>query len=208
MEMELGHWLLAGEIPLAVKILCALFVGVLIPCYWRHYGPANFLWFSDIALFLTTVALWLESPLVASMQAVSVALLEFVWAIDFLTRLATGVRLVGLADYMFRPENPLFIRGLSLFHLWLPPLLLWMVWRLGYDSRAWMAQTLLAWVILLVRYFVTDPAENVNWVFGPKEKRQTRMAPWLYLVLVMIFFPACVYFPTHLALRALMTRMR
>ena len=38
------------SIPLAVKILYTLFVCVVLPTYWRHYGPANFLWFSDLAL--------------------------------------------------------------------------------------------------------------------------------------------------------------
>jgi hypothetical protein len=196
------------KIPLILKILHTLFVCILIPIYWRHYGPANFLWFSDIALFLTVIALWLESPFLASMQAVSIILLELLWIIDFLTRLTTGVRLVGLADYMFKPENPLFIRGLSLFHLWLPFLLLWMVYRLGYDGRAWIAQSLFAWIILLFCYFLTDPAENINWAFGPKESPQTSIPSWLYLILIMIFFPVCIYFPTHLALRtAISARM-
>jgi len=52
-----------------------------------------------------------------------------VWLVDFLARLLGGVRLFGLSAYMFKPEIPLLIRGLSLFHLWLPPLLFWLVWR-------------------------------------------------------------------------------
>jgi len=37
-------------IPLGLKIIYTLFVCALVPVYWRQYGPANFLWFSDIAL--------------------------------------------------------------------------------------------------------------------------------------------------------------
>jgi hypothetical protein len=88
----------------------------------------------------------------------------------------------------------------------LPFLLLWMVYRLGYDQRAWLVQTVVAWVVLLICYFITDPSENINWAFGPGDKPQTRLAPGLYLALLMIFFPVCVYWPTHLALRALMPR--
>src|SRR5438132_9276654 len=87
-------------IPLLFKWLYTLFVAVLIPAYWRYYGPGNFLWFSDLALFLTLAAVWLESPLLASMQALSVGLLELVWLADFLVRLVFGFEAVGLTRYM------------------------------------------------------------------------------------------------------------
>src|SRR5437016_292744 len=185
----------AGTIPLSLKVGYALFVAVLVPVYWRQYGPSNFLWFSDLALFITLAAVWLESPLLASMQAVSVGLLELVWLVDFLVRLLTGFKLLGLTQYMFQAEIPLWIRGLSLFHVWLPVLVFWLVWRLGYDRRAWLVQTLLFWTVLLVCYFFTKPSQNVNWVFGPGRKPQTWMSPRLYLALLMAFFPVFVYLP-------------
>lgn len=39
-----------SAIPRWVKATHTGFVAVLIPTYWRHYGPGNFLWFSDVAL--------------------------------------------------------------------------------------------------------------------------------------------------------------
>ena len=134
----------AGVISLWVKVAYTVFLCVLIPAYVIRYGFANFLWFSDIALLTAAVALWLESRLLASMMAVAVLLPEAVWNVSFFGRLLTGVRITGLADYMFDPKKSLFIRGLSLFHVILPPLLVWMVARLGYDPRAPIAQTLLA----------------------------------------------------------------
>jgi len=59
-----------GRIPLWLKVVYTGFVAVLVPYYWRTYGPVNFLWFCDIALLVTLAALWLESPLLFSMQAV------------------------------------------------------------------------------------------------------------------------------------------
>ena len=132
------------SIALTVKVLHTLFVIALAPAYWIYHGPGNFLWFSDIALFISVVALWSESAFLASMQAVAVVALETLWIVDFLARLIGGVQLTGLSNYMFNPKHPLWIRGLSLFHLWLPILLLWMVHRFGYDPRAWLAQALLA----------------------------------------------------------------
>jgi hypothetical protein len=107
-------------IPLGLKIIYTLFVCALVPIYWRQYGPANSLWFSDIALLALVPALWLENALLASMLAISVVFFEALWNIDFFFRLAAGKSLIGLSAYMFDPKIPLFIRGLSCFHIVLP----------------------------------------------------------------------------------------
>jgi len=192
------------QIPLVVKVLHTLFVLVLIPAYWAHYGPGNFLWFSDVALFLSVVAIWTESSLLVSMQAVGVLALETFWIVDVLARLIAGVQITGLSDYMFKQKNPLSIRALSLFHLWLPLLLLWMVHRFGYDRRALLAQTLLAWIVIPLTYLLTDPSKNINWVHGIGSQPQTWLPSWMWLTVLMIAFPVCVYWPTHLLLDRLM----
>ena len=189
--------------PLWLKIGYTIFVCLLVPVYWAKYGPANFLWFSDIALLLTLPALWLESSLLASMMAVGVLLLEIAWNLDFFGRLVSGKSLFELSKYMFDPSIPLGVRALSLFHIVLPPLLLWMVYRLGYDERAFIAQTILAWVVLLLSYWLAKPSENVNWVRG-FDKPQTTMSAPAYLALLMIGFPVLIYLPMHLVLKNLM----
>ena len=89
--------------PLWIKISYTLLVCILVPIYWRQYGPGNFLWFSDLALFITAAALWLESSLLASMMAVSVIVLESVWIIDFLIGLVAGGSLAFHAVAAIRP---------------------------------------------------------------------------------------------------------
>lgn len=42
---------------------------------------------------------------------------------------------------MFEASPPRYLRALSLFHVPLPIGLLWLVTRLGYDRRAWLAQS-------------------------------------------------------------------
>jgi len=192
----------AGEIPLWIKVAYTLMVAVIVPVYLAYYGPANFLWFSDVALVVTGVALWLESPLLVSMMTVGVLLPELLWNVSLFTRLLTGVRVSGLADYMFDTRIPKWIRALSLFHVVLPVLMLWTLHRLGYDPRALPAQTALAWVILPLTYAVTKPEDNVNWVYGPGARPQRQVSPPLYLAFVLIFFPLIVYVPTHLLLLA------
>lgn len=190
-------------IPLWLKITYTLYVCVLVPIYWRQYGAANFLWFSDIALFVVLLALWLESGFLASMMAIAVVLLELAWNIDFFVRLTTGANLIGLSDYMFDAKINLAIRALSLFHVVLPLLLIWMVAQLGYDSRALAAQIALAWIVLPLSRLLSPPAENVNWVYGFGDKPQTVLPASLYVALLMIAFPLLVYLPTHLLLKKL-----
>ena len=191
------------RIPVWLKAVYTAFVAAIVPVYVRQYGWRNFLWFSDVALLLTVPALWLERPLLASMQAVSVAVPETGWTIDLAARGLSGTRVIGLADYMFDRKIPRAIRALSLFHLWLPPLLLWTVWRLGYDRRAFQAQTLLTWTVLVTTYHVTDPADDINWVFGPSGSPQQRIDRRVYFLLVMAMYPLAFHWPAHLALRRL-----
>lgn len=198
--MEAGSTL----IPLWLKLSYTAFAAVTVAVYAKKYPIWNFLWFSDVALIVTVPALWLENSLLASMMLVGVLLPELVWNGAFFVRLVTGIRLFGLTDYMFDPAKPLYLRAISLFHVFLPVLLLWMVVQLGYDARALLAQTALAWVILPLTYGLADPkVENVNWVFGWTARPQERMPPLAYLGLMMIAFPLLIFVPTHLLLRAL-----
>jgi hypothetical protein len=179
---------------------------VVLPIYWVKYGPANYLWFSDVALILTVPALWLESSLLASMMADAILIPEFFWNLGFFIRLIFGVNLSGLSAYMFDPARPLYLRLLSLFHIFLPPILFWMVYKLGYDGRALLFQTILCWIILPVSYSLTGAAENINWTLGPGGTPQQKLPPLVYLALLMLAFPLIFYLPTHLLLARVITR--
>jgi hypothetical protein len=192
----------ATLLPLWVKIVYTLFVCVLVPVYLRHYGPTNFLWFSDVALLAMVPGLWAESRLIASTMTLAVVLPELVWNLDFFVRLLTGRAPLGLAEYMFDSRLPRYLRGLSLFHVVLPVLLVWTLGRLGYDPRALMVQTVLGTALLVLSYVLTKPGDNVNWVFGPGATPQRRIPRFVYLATVLVFFPLVVYWPTHLVLRS------
>ena len=179
--------------PLWLKIAYTAFLAVLIPVYRRQYGVGNFLWFSDVALILGCAAIWLEHPLLASTQALAVAVPDGAWIVEFLVRLATGNRVTGLTDYMWDSSIPRSVRALSLFHLWLPILLLWMVWRLGYDARALVVQTVISSTVLLASYTLTKPADNVNLAHRWGKIRGVRA-----LMISAVVFPFGCYLPAHL----------
>lgn len=199
-----------GRIPLWVKVAYTAFVAVLVPFYWVTYGPTNFLYFCDVALLMALVALWWEKPLLASMPAVGILIPQAVWMADFLGG-TVGRPLIGMTAYMFDEKLSLFARGLSFFHFWLPLLLLWAVWRMGYDRRALLGWTVLAWALQLICYFAMPappaPPENpnvpvnINYVYGFNEAGpQIWMAPGAFLALMMVGMPLLVFLPTHAAL--------
>lgn len=191
--------------PLWATLPFTLLVLVIVPVYWVEYGPENFLWFSDIALFVTAYCLWTGNRLLYSMMAVGVLPLELVWTIDILTM----GEMFGLAAYMFDERYPLWLRALSLFHVPLLAILVWMLVRQGYEPRALGAQTLLAWIVLPTSWLLTDPqgaAGNVNWVHGLGPDVRELFSPVAYLLAYMALLPLLVYLPSHLILRRLFGR--
>lgn len=201
-QLESLRGLIAPEqIPLWLKLGYTAFVCLLVPVYWRHYGLGNFLWFSDISLLIALVAIWLESPLLTSIVALAILLLDLAWNLDFFAKLIINTSITGLSAYMFRRETSLLIRALSIFHVFFPLLIVWMLYRLGYDSRAFVIQTLLAWLLLPLSYFLTRRSENVNWVHGFGNKPHRWVAPTPHVVLLMILFPLLIYLPTHFLLQ-------
>jgi hypothetical protein len=170
-----------------------------VPIYWHQYGPQNFLWFSDLALILSVVALWRESSLLASALALSVLVFDIIWCIDILGGLPLGKPLVGFSPYMFDSQYPLWLRLLSLFHLWMPPLLVWMVMRFGYDRRALVIQTVACWIVLVASYFISTREENINFVFGLGES-EPPVPGLVYFAALVVAMPVLFYLPTHFVL--------
>lgn len=180
----------------SAKILLSFFVSILVPAYWRSYGPQNFLWFSDIGLFLTVLALWTNSTLLMSMAAVGVLSLELIWCLDFFLLSVFGASKIKLADYMFDSTYSLPLRLLSLFHMVLPIIWLFYLGEQGYDKRAIYYTIFLFWVILSLSYFFTDPEKNINWVFFPKI-RHTNISSGTWLIIMFIGYPLLVFLPMH-----------
>jgi hypothetical protein len=89
----------------------------MVPVYWRTYGPTNFLYFCDVAVFLTLAAVWTENALLASMAAVGIVLPQILWVVD-LTAHLFGLKITGMSDYMLEFEDPdIYPRHLPLSRL-------------------------------------------------------------------------------------------
>ncbi len=190
------------RIPLWLKLGWTVWLLLWAPVYYHQYGAQNFLFFCDIGNILIGIALWLESPLVFSWAACGLLLFQTLYVIDLAGALVTGDHLIGGTEYMFDPHLSLVVRLLSLFHVVTPPLLLWMIWRLGYDSRGWKLQTLTTWIVIPINFF-WRPEMDVNWARGLFFREQHAIPGWAYLLTYLTVVPMVVYLPTHLILRRL-----
>lgn len=178
-----------------VKWIFTLYLLILIPSYWIVYGPENFLWISDVALFFLYVAVIFEAKVFASMAIVGDILYAIAWVIDFFYNLLSPS--LGITKYMSDPTLPLGIRGLSLFHLILPLLMVWVIRRLGYASRAWRYQIVVSTALLFLTWLVSSPQQNINFAFG---YRYLEWKPLPFLILMSLANGALIFL-THITIK-------
>ena len=186
--------------PLWLKIAWSLWLAAWVPLYWKQYGVQNFLYFCDLGNFLIAIALWIESRLIFSWQATGLLLFQVLYTVDLVGALLSGKHIFGGTEYMFDSALPLLVRLLSLFHVVTPPLLLWAIWRLGYDPRGWKLQTITTWIVVSINYF-WRPERDVNWARGLFYHQQHVMPGPVYLLAYFVLVPLVIYFPTHLLLK-------
>ena len=188
-----------SRIPLWLKLFWMGWVVLWAPVYWHQYGAQNFLFYCDIGNILIAAALWLESRLIFSWQAVGLLVFQSLYAFDLLGALLFKRHFIGGTEYMFDPKISFLVRLLGLYHVIVPPLLLWAVHRLGYDERGWKLQTATLWILLPINFF-WRPQYNVNWARGLGHE-QHLVPAWLYLAAYLTLVPLLIYWPTHWALK-------
>jgi hypothetical protein len=129
---------------------------------------------------------------------VGLLVFQSLYAVDLLGALLLRRHAFGGTEYMFDPAIPVFVRGLGLYHMVVPILLLWAVRRLGYDPSAWKWQTVLMAIVVPTNFF-WRPEYNVNFARGIGHE-QHLIPSWAYLIAYAIVVPVGIYWPTHLAL--------
>lgn len=196
MNIEISSFL-HGNIPIWIKLAYSIMVFIIVPVYWRDWGPKNFLWLSDIALFTMFFALWFENSLLSSMMIVGVLPLELFWTFDFICK-----GKFGIASYMFDRRHPLYLRLLSLFHLPLLFSIIYMLIKFGYKPQAIYYQTILIWILFPLTYAIIDrKGENINWVFGFGAKPLPKKHPIRYLIGLLLGITLLIYIPLHFILK-------
>jgi hypothetical protein len=187
-------------VPLWLKVAWTAMVLVIVIIYWRHRGPANFLWFSDIAFLALVAGLWLESAFIVSLTACMVLVAEAMWSVSFFGRLLHLPHVTGLADYMFDAGTPRWLRAVSLFHVPLLAVIIWGPWRLGYDPGVYPWAVLITWSVLLLTRWLTTPEPNINHVYRFPFAAGASLTPLQHMLVLMIAVPLALQLPGHLLL--------
>lgn len=187
-------------VPLWVKVAWTVMVVSIVIVYWRHRGPANFLWFSDIAFLALVPGLWLESQFIVSLTACMVIVPETLWSVSFFGRLLRLPRITGLADYMFEEQSPLWLRAVSLFHIPLLAVIVWGPWRLGYDPNVLPWVLVITWIVLLFTRWQTESERNINHVYRFPFAAGAELTPVQHMAVLMIGLPVLLQLPGHLLL--------
>lgn len=193
-------------LPLWLKIAFSAFTLVWLPLMIAVRGWQNLIWLCDLANLLVLAGLWRESRLLLSSQLVATLLIGLGWTIDLACALTLGVHPFQATVYMFEPSLPLVFRLSSLFHVFVPLLLLYAVSRLGHDPRGWRLQSAICWIVLPLTAGLTDPVRNINWIAAPFGIEQTWLPGWLYVLVCMAAYPLLLYLPTAFVLRRVLPR--
>lgn len=204
------------RLPLGLKIFMVSFTLILTVYSATTQGPWTLFYICDVALFLATLGICRERSLYVSMAAVGVLVVQGLWMADLLLT-ALNLSPVRMTGYMLNENVSIIKRVISLFHAWLPLVLLFSIWRLGYDSRAMKYWTPLAMVVLLICFFLLPrppaPADhpmmavNVNYVFGLyMSGPQDRMPELVWLFSLMAAVTVFFFLPAHLVLKQLFAR--
>ncbi len=186
----------ADWIPTWMRWTAVLWLAVWIPVYWNYWGWITFFHLCDVTVVLTCIGLWSSNSLLLSSQAVSSILLDLAWCLDVACAALFAKHPIGGTEYMWDASRPLWVRMFSLFHVVWPFLLLWAIFRVGYDRRGWILQSGITAAVLIASRFL-GPDLNYNYAFAdPFFHRAWGPVP-IHLVVSLAAVIAVVYLPTH-----------
>lgn len=146
---------------------------------------ANFLWFSYISLLLIGAGMmWGNSKLIVA-QLNIILLPVLIWDLDFVLNLF-GFRFLGITDYYFDTMIS-WGKFVGLEHLYVLPLGLWAVWKIGLNRKdVWRWSFLEVAVIWVLSFLFTDRSRNVNCVFEGCAEIAALSGGWYYLAWVLV----------------------
>lgn len=188
----------AARLPPALKLGFSAWVLLWAPSVVILLGAQNFFWICNLANFLILIGLWTENRLILSMQWLSVALIGLFWGIDVGTAWLTGVHPIGGTAYMLDPDFPAAAKLLSFYHLALPLVTGYSVFRLGYDPLALPLQAGLLVFLIPTSWWLTAPERNINLVHEPIILSQIDWSASIYLPILIAAWVVILLLPVHL----------
>lgn len=196
-----------GGLGVLAGFLFALWIAISIT-WVRRQGAMQMLWFCDVALLMTALGLFLRSARLVTAQLVALLLFHAIWSLELWLCLLGGYLPLGATAYMFYPGFSLWEKTLSFFsHTFVVPAALYGAFVLGAPRRAWLFQWAQTCAIFGLTFLLTNPAENINWLFGMELLRPaTREQSILYYSAMVVLPPFLAYLPTNRLITSLAQR--
>ncbi|HLW66013.1 MAG TPA: hypothetical protein VKS79_11950 [Gemmataceae bacterium] len=193
----------------------------------KTYPYPHFFWLCYLGNVVVGIALWTENNLLFSWQAVSLFFVDVFWTFDVSARALSlwSAEWAGRVvfnyhsqfgtDYMFDPTIDSFRKTMSMFHMLMPLIFFWGMYRFGYDRRAIWLQLATIAIVFPLTYWVSlnfgdvqeNIKDNINWVFGPFGKPQnpanTGVSRQQFLLIALLLYPIVMHIPSHFLLTAM-----
>jgi hypothetical protein len=184
---------------LKLRIFIQLFSLLQLSSFYYFYESSFILWACCIGLYLTTFALTFKNRLAMSIAFIGCSLSCSLWMVDSLGQFTLDKFVFGFrASYLFFNEVPFWFRSLSLYHVLMPVVWIYYLKKWGYEPKAFCNCVILFCTELIIIYFLSDPLDNINWVFLPTLKGWQNISPLTWLILEMVLLVVFVWLPLHL----------
>jgi hypothetical protein len=206
------------QVPRWLRVVYVMWFVPWFTVYWGYFGWQFVLWFCCLANVYVLMGCLTQRALWFSLAAMAALGVQLIYTLDFLVLCATRISPTGVTAYMLDASRPLGLRALSLFHVWMPALLLHVIGRVGYDRRALFLQSLVAACLLPLCYLAFDPGVdtndpemprvlgipfdrdfNLNWVHAFYDRPEPGVGASRFWA-VLLGYPLLVHLPTHLLL--------
>jgi hypothetical protein len=189
----------ADEILILGLLLLVLWALMSIEWFYNH-SIEQLLWFCDISLLLTGIALITRSRVIITAQFVGCFAYHLLWNMDFLIYLVSGHFLLGATNYMFYSDTSIAQKCLSLIaHTAIVPCTLYGIFIIGTSRKAWLFQWLQTLIIFCLTIIFTQPEQNINWMFGTRFGGITpsKTGSFIYYALMTLIPPFLLYLPLN-----------
>lgn len=130
------------------------------------HAPLRTLWFSSTGLAVTTIALFTRSSFLITSMFSALTVIEGIWDIGFLSKLLINKTIPGVAEYMFQPNFPNWEFGITLYHLFLVPVIIFALIKVHKIHKlGWLGATIFTSIVAFATYTLVKNGDNINCVF-------------------------------------------
>jgi hypothetical protein len=184
--------------PVWLCTLVILWLLVYLPAYAQAYGASHFLQLCNVGLLVTCIALLTRSALLLSMQWLATPIIAVLWLVDVAAFGVLGQPWHGGTMYLWDASIPWLARALSVYHVFVPLLLLQVVRKTGYDRRALVAQLALTLIVMAISVLAATPQNNLNYLYHGPGQILLGGPPWKRALTHLFLAGVLLYLPMHL----------